>query len=59
MPFDYISFMFVSIDSLSKFDAPVLLKIGSNFIYCHFLFAHVSDVIDCFQHLSNHYVNFK
>ena len=36
-----------------------IIKISDNFIYCHFLFVHVSDVIDCFRHLSICYVNFK
>ena len=41
------SFKFASTDSLSQF------------IYCYFLFAYGSDVIDCFQHLSIHCVNVK
>ena len=36
-----------------------IVKINNNFIYYHFLFAYVSDVIDCFQKLSIQYVNLK
>ena len=36
-----------------------IVKISDNFIYCHFRFVSVSDVIDCFKHLSIHSVNFK
>ena len=36
-----------------------IVKPSDNFIYCHFLFVYVFDVIDYFQHLSIHYVNFK
>ena len=35
------------------------VKISDNFIYCHFRFVSVSDVIYCFHHLSIHSVNFK
>ena len=36
-----------------------IVNISDNFVYCHCLFAYVSDVIDCFQYSSIHYVNFK
>ena len=55
IPFVWISSKLASADFLSQFDAPAIVKINDNFMYCHFLFTYVSDIIDSLENLSIHY----